>query len=111
MRSLTDYIMCSDRQIFQNVAVQDPRHNSVPLHGHGVSEFLPLRVISHITYVTGYASLFSVHTPDEETDEQSFCRVYARCPKAKQTGRHYNSWISESTWRIVYDRLHVTLVI
>ena len=57
-RSLTDYILCSDRQIFQNVAVQDPRHNSVPLHGHGVSGFLPPRVISHVTYVAGYASLF-----------------------------------------------------
>ena len=24
LRSLTEYILCSDRQIFQNVAVQDP---------------------------------------------------------------------------------------
>ena len=59
LRSLTDYILCSVRQIFQNVAVQDPRHDSGPLHGHGVSVFLPPRVISHITYVAGYASLFS----------------------------------------------------
>ena len=28
MRSRKDYILVSDRQIFQNVAVQDPRHNS-----------------------------------------------------------------------------------
>ena len=58
MRSLTDYIIFFDCQIFQNVAVQDPRQDSAPLHGHGVSGFLPPRVISHITYVTGYASLF-----------------------------------------------------
>ena len=58
MRSLREYILCSGGQIFQNVAVQDPRHNSGPLHGHGVSGFLPPQVISNITYVAGYASLF-----------------------------------------------------
>ena len=58
MRSLTAHIMCSDCQIFQNMAVQDPLHNSGPLHGHGVSGYLPPRVISPITYVSGYASLF-----------------------------------------------------
>ena len=58
MRSLTDYILCSDCRIFQNVAVQDPRHNSGPLHGHGVSGILPPWVISHIIYVAGYAPLF-----------------------------------------------------
>ena len=58
MRSLTAYIMCYDRQIFQNVAIQDPWHDSGPLPGHGVSGYLPPRVIIHITYVVGYASLF-----------------------------------------------------
>ena len=28
VRSLMDYILVSDQQIFQNVAVRDPRHNS-----------------------------------------------------------------------------------
>ena len=27
VRSLTDYILISDRRIFQNVAIRDPRHN------------------------------------------------------------------------------------
>ena len=58
MRSLTAYILSSSRQIFQNVAVQDQRHNSVPLHGHGVYCYFLYRVINHITYVTGYTSLF-----------------------------------------------------
>ena len=58
MRSLTDYILCSDCQIFQNGAVQDPQHNSGPLHGHVESGYLPPLVINNITYVAGYASLF-----------------------------------------------------
>ena len=48
MSYLKEYILCYDRQIFQNVAVQGPRHNSGPLHGHGVSGFLLSREISYI---------------------------------------------------------------
>ena len=39
MRSWMDYILGSNNQIYQDMAVQDPRHNSGPLHGHGVSAF------------------------------------------------------------------------
>ena len=53
----------------------------------------------------------SIQTSDEDTYEQYFCAVWARCLKAKQNGGHHNSWISEYTLRIVYDRLHVTLAI
>ena len=35
VRSRTEYILGYDCRIFQNVAVQYPRHNSDHFHGHG----------------------------------------------------------------------------
>ena len=47
MRSQTDYILGSDRQIFQNVAVQDPKHNSSHYMVMGFLRGAPLREHSY----------------------------------------------------------------
>ena len=84
MRSLTDYILCSDRHIFQNVAIQDPRHNSGPLHGHGVSGFLLPRGISHINYSAGYASLFICSDVRRGQRRKIFSEFRRAVPKQKK---------------------------
>ena len=84
--SWTDYILGSDRQIFQNMAVQDPRHNSSPLHGHGVSAFILPEGSVILLWAQDKPSYLSAHTSDEDTGEQYLCGVLLRCTKAKQAG-------------------------
>ena len=84
--SWTDYILGSDRQIFQNMAVQDPRHNSSPLHGHGVSVFILPEGSVILLWAQDTPSSLSAHTSDKDTGEQYLCGVLLRCPKSKQAG-------------------------
>ena len=73
MRSRRDYILGSDRQIFLYVAVQDPRHNSVLLHDHGVSLFrLPEGPVI-LPWEQDMPPSFSTRTSDEDAGEQYFC--------------------------------------
>ena len=85
MRTLMDYILGYDCQIFQNVTIQDPRHNSSPLHGHGVSAFRLPEGSVIIPRAQDTPPSFSGRTWDKDTGKQYFCVVYARCPEAKQT--------------------------
>ena len=75
MRSQTDYIMGSDRQIFHNVAVQDSQHNSGPLHGPGVSAFRLPEVSVILPWVQDMPPSLSAQISDEDIGKQYFRRV------------------------------------
>ena len=75
MRYGTDYILGSDNQIFQNVAVLDPGHNSGPLHGHGVSAFRLPKVSVIVPWAQDTPPFLSARTSDEDTGKKYFCGV------------------------------------
>ena len=104
VRSRTDYIMGSDRQILQNVAVWDPRHNSDHSMVMGSLRGYLLREHSH--YLGSRTSL-PLCPPECQTRTRAdnlFAELRRTFPKPyRRTARH-NSWISEETWTLVGKR-------
>ena len=99
VRSRTDYILGTDRSLFRNVAVRDPRHNSDHymvmglLRGGTVQE--------HVRYIAGLWRI-PLNPPKRPTREDSlFGDLRRAVPKPQPREQHRNAWISEETWRLV----------
>ena len=111
MRSRTDYIMGYDRQIFQNVVVQDPRHNSG--HYMFMGCLCGASPMDH-SYYHGRRIRLPLCLPVRQTRTQAnniFSEFRRDVPKPDKYAGHNNSWIFESMWTLVYDFVYVTLVI
>ena len=97
MRSRIDYILGYDRQIIQNVAVRDPRHNSnhFMFMGclHGASPRNQLRYL-------GRWMRLPLRLPGCQTRmraDKIFAKLRSAMPKPDKQAVHHNLWILEDT--------------
>ena len=82
-----------------------------PLHGHGVSARRLPEGSLILPWAQDMPPSFSARTSFEDTGEQYFAEFRRAVPKPDKQAGHHNFWISESTWRLVHDCVHVTLAI
>ena len=93
VRSYTDYIMGSDRRIFQSVAVRDPRHNSDHLMVVGSLRGAFPR--EHYHYLRS-RTLLPLHPPGFQTRiqaEKMFTELRHAVPKTDKRRESHNLWI------------------
>ena len=103
VRSRTDYILGTDRCLFWNVSVQYPRHNSDHYLVLGCLRSSPLR--EHLEYL-GRCKRLPFRPPTTLTKEDKlFASLRRSTPKPKAREARKNAWISETTWRLVDDRV------
>ena len=103
VRSRTDYILGTNRRIFGNFSVRDPRHNS---DHYMVLGCLPSASLTeHKRYLRGRKKL-PLKPPTEPTREDKvFAALRRSVPKARAREAKRNEWISTETWRLVDDRV------
>ena len=66
------------------------------------------------SYYLGRRIRLPLCPPGRQTRTQAnniFAEFRRAVPKQNKLAGHHNSWIYKSTWRLVYDCLHVTLAI
>ena len=103
VRSRTDYILGTDRSLFRNVSVQDPRHNTDHFMVVGCLRSAPER--EHTRYIRGRQKM-PLRPPTEPTrEDRIFAALRRAVPKPHARDGHKNAWISEETWRIVDERV------
>ena len=103
VRSRTYYILGTDRRLFRNVSVRDPRHNTDHYMVLGCLRSVPKR--EHAKYLLGRNKL-PLRPPDEPTREDGiFAALRMAVPKPHVRERKENGWISEDKWRLVDKRV------
>ena len=105
VRSRTYYILGYDCRIFQNVSVQDPRHNSNHLIVVGYLRGVSTR--EHYRYL-GSRTRLQLRPPQYETRtwaEKLFTVLRRAVPKPDTRTACHNSWISLETWRLIDERV------
>ena len=103
VRSQTYYLLGTDRSLFRNVSVRDPRHNTDHFMVVGCLRSAPER--EHIRYIAGRrkSPLRPLTKPTRE--DRIFAAIQRAVPKHHARDRHNNKWISEETWRLVDERV------
>ena len=103
VRSRRDYILGTDRNLFRNVSVRDPRHNTDQFMVVGCLRSSPER--EHACYIMGRRKML-LRPPTKPTREDGIFGALRRAvPKPHARDRHKNSWISEETWRLIDERV------
>ena len=103
VRYQTDYILRTDRRIFWNVSVREPRYNSDHYIVMGCLLSAPLR--EHSRYL-GESKRPPLRPPTTPTREDGiFAALRRAVPKPLARDARKNVWISEATWRHVNDRV------
>ena len=99
MCSRTEYILFTDIFLFQNVAVQDERHNLVLGCLHGAA------LAAHSSYL-GRRTRFSIRSseiPDKEY--RMFAKPRRDIPRLTRQERHRQACISPETWSLIDGRI------
>ena len=103
VRSRTDYILGTDRRLFRNVAVRDPRHNS---DHYMVLGCLPSASLTEHKRYLGGRKRWPVRPPSKPTQVYLlFAALRRAVPKAQPHEARRNAWISEETRRLVNERV------
>ena len=103
VRSLTDYILGTDRCLFRNIAVRDPRHNS---DHYMVLGCLPSTLLTEHKRYLGGRKRWPVRPPGKPTrTDQLFPALWRAVPKAQPREARQNAWISEKTWGLIDERV------
>ena len=103
VRSRTDYLLGTDKSLFSNVSVRDPRHNTNHFMVVGCLRSAPAR--DYACYIKGRRKM-PLKPPTEPTREDGIFEALRRAlPKPHERGKHKNAWISEETWRLVNERV------
>ena len=104
VRSRTEYLLGTDRSLFSNVSVRDPRHNTDHFMVVGCLCSAPEQ--EHTRYIMGRRKM-PLRPPTEPTREDGiFAALRKSVPKPHARDRHKSAWISEETWRLVDDRVY-----
>ena len=99
----TDYLLGTDRSLFRNVSVRDPRHNTDHFMVVGCLRSALER--EHTRYIAGRRKS-TLRPPTEPTREDGiFAALRRAVPKTYWRDRHKNEWILEETWRLVEERV------
>ena len=105
IRSRTDYLLGTDRSLFRNVSVRDPRYNSDHYMVVGMLRRGTTR--DHIRYIAGRRRI-PLTPPKRPTREDTpFGDLRRAVPKPHLQEQHRNAWISDETWNIVDERVTV----
>ena len=81
VRSWTDYILGTDRRIFGNISVRDPRHNS---DNYMVMGCLPSASLTEHKRYLGGRKNWPLRPPAKPTrEDKSFAALRRAVPKAK----------------------------
>ena len=105
IRSRTDYLLGTDRSLFSNVSVRDPRYNSDHYMVVGLLRGGTTR--DHIRYIAGRRRM-PLTPPKEPTREDTlFGDLRRAVPKPHMQEQHRNAWISEETWKLVDEQVLV----
>ena len=103
VRSRTEYLLGTDRILFRNVSIRDPRHNT--------DHFMVLGCLcsaseqEHTRYIMRRRKM-PPRPPTEPTREDGiFAALRREVPKPHARDRHKNTWISEETWKLVDKRV------
>ena len=105
VRSRTGYILRSDRRIFQNMNVRDPRHNSY--HFMVVGSLSGASLMEHSNYLGGRTRL-PLRLSRRQTRtraEELFAELQHAIPKTEKRSAHHNLWISAELWRLIENRV------
>ena len=95
IRSRTDYLLGTDRSLFRNVAVLDPRYNSD--HYMVVGLIRGGKTREHTRYIAGTRRM-PLTPPKEPTREDTlFGDLRRAVPKPHMRKQHRNAWISDET--------------
>ena len=103
MRSRTDYILGTDRHLFGNVSVRDPRHNSDHYLVMGCLHSAPLT--EHTRYLEGWKKIPLRPLIAPTREDKIFAALRRAVPKARAREARKNDWISAATWRLVDERV------
>ena len=105
VRSCTDYILGTDRRLFGNVSVWDPRHNSD--HYMELGCLTSASLTEHKRYLGGRRKL-PLKPPTEPTiEDEVFAALQRAVPKVRVREARKNEWISTETWRLVNEKVSV----
>ena len=107
MQSRTDYILVYDRQIFQNMDVQDLMHNYDHLMVLGCLRGASSR--EHTCYL-GSRTRLPLCLPSRQMRTRAdniFADLRRAIPKPDKRAAHHNSWILEDTRRIIDERVYM----
>ena len=103
VRSRTDYLLGTDRSLFRNVSVKDPRHNAD--HYMVVGHLRSATARDHTRYIKGRRKML-LKPPTEPTRKDELFEALRRAvPKPHERERHKNAWISEKKWRLANKRV------
>ena len=97
------YILGTDRRLFGNVSVRDPRHNS---DHYMVLDCLPSASLTeHMRYL-GVRKRWLMRLLTKPTQvDKTFAALRRAIPKAQPLAARRNTWISEETWKLVDERV------
>ena len=103
VRFRTDYLLGTDRSLFRNVSVRDPRHNTD--HYMVVGHLRSATARDHARYIKGRQKML-LKPPTEPTRKDDLFDALRRAvPKPHEREKHKNTWISKDTWRLVDERV------
>ena len=103
VQSRTDYILGTDRRLFRNVAVRDPRHKS---DHYMVLGCLPSSPLTDQKRYLGRKKRWPVRLPVKPMrTDQLFAALRRAVPKAQPREARQNAWISEKMWRLINKRV------
>ena len=103
IRSRTDYLLGTDRSLFRNVAVRDPRHNSD--HYMVVGHLPGGTAQEHVRYINGRRRLPLLLPKEPTREDKLFGDIRRAVPKPHEREKHSNASISDETWRLVDERV------
>ena len=103
VRSRTDYILGTDRSLFKNVAVRDPRYNSDHYMVMGLLRGGTAR--AHGKYIAGRRKIPMTPPRRPTQEDKLFGDLRRAVLKPQPREQHRNAWISEETWRLVDKRV------
>ena len=103
VRSRTDYILGTDRRLFRNVTVRDPRHNS---DHYMVLGCLLSATLTETNRYLGGQKRGPVRSPVKPTRmDKLFADLWRAVLRAKPREARRNAWISAETWRLINERV------
>ena len=99
VQSRTDYILETDRRLFGNVSIRDPRHNSDHYMVLGFLHNASLK--EHARYLGGRKKL-PLFPPTKPTREDTISAALQRAvTKPRDWETRKNAWILATTWILV----------
>ena len=101
--SRMDYLLGTDRSLFRNVAIRDPRHNSD--HYMVVGQLRGGTTREHVRYIAGWRRMLLLPPRKPTREDTLFGDLRRAVPKPHKREKHRNAWISKETWRLADERV------